>query len=165
LIKKKRKEKNSKKFAGDCCLNGLHQCGAMLNYVDDSAFFLLDAQIGRVLEHYGATEMGMLRFTSHIGPLMIGIEDMKIIHLNPKYLSKQAPSTVYKRGKESVPYHFIVERQSNQFNRSIFRPFPRSSLPTSAIRASLGKVFFFPNTVPSASRARSRSASSPSSFV
>lgn len=48
--KEEKERKKTKKFAGDGCLNGLQQCGAMLSYADDSAFFFYFAgRLGRAL--------------------------------------------------------------------------------------------------------------------
>lgn len=69
--KEEKKRKKTKKFAGDGCLNGLQQCGAMLSSVDDSAFFLL-RRLAECWSTYGASKAGMLRYTRHfLWPLLI----------------------------------------------------------------------------------------------
>lgn len=55
--KEEKERKKTKKFAGDGCLNGLQQCGAMLSCADDSAFFFPTTQTD-LAEHLWSCEDG-----------------------------------------------------------------------------------------------------------
>jgi hypothetical protein len=68
LFDKEEKKKKTKKFAGDGCLNGLQQCGALLDWTDDSAFSL--RRFADLAEHLWSCKDGHAQMYFS-GPLLI----------------------------------------------------------------------------------------------